>query len=65
MADKSPMRRTTVSVLVKWSNDVTDVCILQNDDGAWHQNGGLPAVHVRAAGSGWGSGVPGRSDMLA
>lgn len=41
------------------------VCVLQNDVGAWHHNGGVPAGHAGTAGNGWGSGVAGGSDMLA
>ena len=37
-------------------------CVLQNDVGAWHHNGGMPAG---TAENGWGSGVIGGSDMLA
>ena len=40
-------------------------CVLQNDVGAWHHNGGVPAGHAGTARNGWGSGVTGGSDMLA
>ena len=52
------------SVNKKWSDNMT-VCVLQNDVGAWHHNGGVPAGHAGTAGNGWGSGVAGGSDMLA